>query len=99
MLWDMIRYENYDVESPYNREAAMWAREQSDFRLPLDDRSLRNRVASELDDEIVIAQVKSGGTNAPPVIVEVNNGTAHQPVTELELVNDAAEDDGIMFLD
>lgn len=100
MLWDMIRYENYDVESPYNREAAMWAREQKDFRLPLDDRSLRNRVASDVDDEIVMAQIKNGGTSAPPVIVEVNSGSARtEPVTEFELANEPAEDDGITFLD
>lgn len=46
MLWDMIRYANYDVESPYNREAAQWARTQSQFALPLDDRPIRDRVAT-----------------------------------------------------
>ena len=28
MLWDMIRYKNFDTESPYNREAALWAKTQ-----------------------------------------------------------------------
>ncbi len=98
MLWDMIRYQNFDVESPYNREAAMWAREQSDFRLPLDDRSLRNRVATDLDDDIVVAQV-SNAAEPPPVIVEVETtSTRNKAVTEFELVNEA-EDDGITFLD
>ena len=46
MLWDMIRYANYDVESPYNREAAQWTRTQSQFTLPLDNRPIRDRVAS-----------------------------------------------------
>ena len=32
MLWDMVRYKNYDVESPCNREAAYWAKTQSRFR-------------------------------------------------------------------
>lgn len=45
MLWDMIRYENFDVESPYNREAAAWARTQATYRLPIDSRPLRDRVA------------------------------------------------------
>ena len=36
MLWDMIRYENYDETSPYNREAAAWVKNQTYFRLPLD---------------------------------------------------------------
>jgi hypothetical protein len=46
MLWDMIRYQNFDVESPYNREAAAWAKTQTRFRLPIDARSLRDKVAS-----------------------------------------------------
>jgi hypothetical protein len=41
MLWDMIRYENYDVESPYNREAAQWARTQTAYAFPIDPRPLR----------------------------------------------------------
>ena len=46
MLWDMIRYQNYDVESPYNREAANWARIQTDISLPIDTRPIRDRVAT-----------------------------------------------------
>ena len=42
MLWDMIRYENFDVNSPYNRDAAIWAREQDEFELPLDGRAIRD---------------------------------------------------------
>ena len=34
MLWDMIRYENYDTESPYNREAAVWASQQMMYSFP-----------------------------------------------------------------
>ena len=49
MLWDMIRYENYDETSPYNREAAAWVRNQSNLRLPIDARPLRDRVAGNKD--------------------------------------------------
>ena len=46
MLWDMARYQNYDIRSPYNREAAQWAANQSSFRFPMDPRPLRDaRVA------------------------------------------------------
>jgi hypothetical protein len=45
MLWDMIRFKNFDTESPYNREAALWAKQQTEFRFPLDPRPLRNRIA------------------------------------------------------
>jgi hypothetical protein len=49
MLWDMIRYENYDETSPYNREAANWVKNQIHFRLPLDQRPLRDRKAGYAD--------------------------------------------------
>jgi|CXWL01.1.fsa_nt_gi hypothetical protein len=45
MLWDMIRYQNFDVDSPYNREAALWAKTQRTHRLPVDARPLRDRIA------------------------------------------------------
>jgi hypothetical protein len=43
MLWDMIRYQNYDPNSPYNREAAQWSRTQDRYSFPLDVRPLRDR--------------------------------------------------------
>ena len=46
MLWDMARYHNYDIRSPYNREAALWVANQTTYRFPLDPRPLRDlRVA------------------------------------------------------
>ena len=42
MLWDMARYQNYDIRSPYNREAAQWAANQSVYRFPIDPRPLRD---------------------------------------------------------
>jgi hypothetical protein len=42
MLWDMARFHNYDIRSPYNREAALWAANQSTFLFPLDSRPLRD---------------------------------------------------------
>jgi len=46
MLWDMIRYRNFDIGSPYNRVAAEWAKTQRHFILPLDPRPLRTPVNS-----------------------------------------------------
>lgn len=69
MLWDMIRYRNYDVESPYNREAALWAKQQKDFSLPLDTRSLRDRTVKS--SEIVVT-AKLANDHLPPVIMEVD---------------------------
>src|SRR5207344_994477 len=52
MLWDMVRFENFDEKSPYNREAAAWAKNQTFFRLPIDNRPLRDKLArpTEIDD-------------------------------------------------
>lgn len=42
MLWDMARYFNYDVRSPYNRDAALWVANQRKFTFPIDARPLRD---------------------------------------------------------
>ena len=57
MLWDMARFHNYDIRSPYNREAALWAANQSTFLFPLDPppaprpsrRAGEDRAGSEAD--------------------------------------------------
>jgi ubiquitin-protein ligase len=43
MLWDMARFHNYDIRSPYNRDAALWSANQTSFAFPLDPRPLRDR--------------------------------------------------------
>ncbi|WP_337175270.1 ubiquitin-conjugating enzyme E2 [Paludisphaera sp.] len=42
MLWDMARYHNYDVRSPYNRDAALWAGNQAAIPFPTDPRPIRD---------------------------------------------------------
>ncbi len=42
MLWDMARYQNYDIRSPYNRDAALWVASQTKFLFPMDPRPLRD---------------------------------------------------------
>jgi ubiquitin-protein ligase len=46
MLWDMARYHNYDIRSPYNRDAALWAANQTAFTFPIDPRPLRDARAA-----------------------------------------------------
>jgi ubiquitin-protein ligase len=46
MLWDMARFQNYDIRSPYNREAAQWSANQTTFRFPTDARPLRDARAA-----------------------------------------------------
>src|SRR5262249_31887751 len=42
MLWDMLRYHNYDIRSPYSRDAALWVAQQQLIRFPTDGRPLRD---------------------------------------------------------
>jgi len=59
MLWDMARYHNYDIRSPYNREAALWVANQTTFLFPTDSRPVRDlraalgRVASPAEPSAV----------------------------------------------
>lgn len=67
MLWEMIRYENYDPKSPYNRDAALWVENQTEYRLPVDTRPIRDRLAGLApaerraepanDEEIIEAEI------------------------------------------
>lgn len=69
MLWDMIRYQNFDVNSPYNREAAAWAKTQHDMRLPVDPRPLRDRTASKSVDFPAAASSPAAALAKKPPIV------------------------------
>ncbi len=71
MLWDMARYHNYDIRSPYNREAALWAARQSTFRFPLDTRPLRDlRVALGRIDHVTAAGPRASHDGSPLAIEE-----------------------------
>jgi ubiquitin-protein ligase len=70
MLWDIIRYKNFNIDSPYNREAAEWARTQTAYEFPLDPRPLRDYIAQagELSAAASSAPVSPASTSrfAPP---------------------------------
>ncbi len=65
MLWDMARFQNYDIRSPYNREAAQWAANQSTFRFPVDPRPLRDSRAALGRVESSPAGASTGPTRFP----------------------------------
>ena len=71
MLWDMARYHNYDIRSPYNREAALWAANQSTFAFPMDHRPLRDLRASRGREEPAAAVAGPSRSFAPgePIIL------------------------------
>lgn len=76
MLWDMIRYRNFDTGSPYNRVAAEWASGQRDYILPLDNRPLRDRTTGSTrpeptrvsqDSDLGVELVGADSVVSPPV--------------------------------
>jgi hypothetical protein len=85
MLWEMIRYANYDVTSAYNRDAADWAAGQREYQFPVDPRPIRDKVAK------VPAAPKPDPTPAEPVLFL----EASEEVVDAELVE---PDDGDILI-
>lgn len=88
MLWDMIRYKNFDSDSPYNREAAIWAKHQTEFKFPIDIRSIRDRLnnkpASSLDAEIVVTNISD--RSQPPMLISNTTNEIEILDTEVEII-------------
>jgi hypothetical protein len=101
MLWDMIRYKNYDSDSPYNREAALWVKSQVDFPLPIDKRSIRDRIsgghASQLHQpEVRVTRVTDATVSGR--VTEITDDGIEIIETGIEIVK-RPPNDGILFLD
>jgi ubiquitin-protein ligase len=88
MLWDMARYHNYDVRSPYNRDAALWVASQTKFLFPLDPRPIRDlRVAlGRIDPAPAIADSK-----------QVANPLHHEPEPKVDRVRRFVARYGLVF--
>ena len=99
MLWDMIRYKNFDSESPYNREAALWAKMQSDFTFPVDSRSIRDKISNQA--EVIQPQSRSQEVQVTRV---TQDELILEPDTGDEIVEDGIEiveivENGIEIID
>lgn len=112
MLWDMIRYENYDETSPYNREAALWAKTQSQYVLPLDVRPLRDRLAgiTAVEDNkpksngrersvAPRATSNNGRWNFSPTTPVASPTVRAAPAPVRAAVRPVPDDGGVIFLD
>jgi len=106
MLWDMIRYKNFDTESPYNREAALWAKIQTDFTFPIDKRSIRDRISGELNvsasspiaPDVQVTRVRDPSTHSGNITTDDGIEIIE---TGIEIIETRTRDtnDGIVFLD
>lgn len=82
MLWDMVRYANYDVKSPYNYKAARWVERQQIYKFPLDTRSLRDKVQAGLVEPADLGPKLS----APPPAATKPSSPKPAPKVEEDLV-------------
>jgi hypothetical protein len=78
MLWDMIRYKNFDIQSPYHRDAALWARDQDTFNFPLDRRELRNLVS--VTHAAHNGSAHNGAPHEPPIVFHSSVQNRPSPV-------------------
>jgi ubiquitin-protein ligase len=109
MLWDMIRYKNFDTESPYNREAALWAKSQNELVFPLDRRSIRDRISKEkpavpVKKARIISPVNSNHQPPRSTPQLVDQAEIEIIETGIEIISSRDEtptldDGGIIFLD
>src|SRR5262245_5672720 len=89
MLWDMLRFENYDESSPYNREAAAWVKNQVYFRLPIDNRPLRNSLSQPTSIDELLPQRP---TKAQPSKLASPH---RQPVPDVLFLGDVIEAEAV----
>jgi ubiquitin-protein ligase len=74
MLWDMVRYSNYDPKSAYNYAAGRWCETQTQFDFPLDPRNLRDRMTKTVGDNVIrfsdpaAAKASPALKEAPPIV-------------------------------
>ena len=95
MLWDIARYANYDIGSPYNRAAAHWARSQTQFRFPLDSRPLRDRIArpapgrgDETPAAIAPPMLSAERAGASAAVITAELVFLDEPIVEAEVVGE-----------
>jgi len=90
MLWDMVRYQNFDEKSPYNREAAAWAKSQSSFPLPIDDRPIRDKLINPRPAKIPAQPVPVRTAFASPQPLITSRPVALAEIVKAELVTSSS---------
>jgi ubiquitin-protein ligase len=100
MLWDMARYHNYDIRSPYNRDAALWVANQTSILFPTDPRPLRDLRAAQGRKESSTADGtrKPAGGEGNGHIKPGNRGRQPSPDDENDLESRSAVERVRQFL-
>ena len=90
MLWDMVRYANYDPKSAYNYAAGRWSETQTQFDFPLDARNLRDRMTKTIGDNVI--RFSEPGKGAPaaaaPAPLKEAPPIVKPPEEDILIIND-----------
>ena len=90
MLWEMVRYANYDPKSAYNYAAGRWSETQTQYDFPVDRRNVRDRLTRTIGDNVI----KFGD---PPKDQKPSTATA--PARAPAPVSSSPADDDILVID
>jgi hypothetical protein len=66
MLWDMARMANFDPKSAYNYAAGRWCETQTLYDLPIDRRSLRDRVGRTVGANVIKLEINAPKSKPAP---------------------------------
>jgi hypothetical protein len=69
MLWDMVRMSNYDPKSAYNYAAGRWCETQTLFDMPVDKRSLRDRVGRTVGANVIKLEINATPESSPAPVI------------------------------
>ena len=97
MLWDMVRMANYDPKSAYNYAAGRWCETQTLYDLPVDKRSLRDRVGRTVGSNVIKLEIDATA-KAPsvPAAIPIFAATVPAPapppapVEDILIIDDAS---------
>lgn len=91
MLWDMVRYANYDPKSAYNYAAGRWSETQTQYEFPVDARPLRDRLAKTVGDNIIrfAEPGRSGAPAEPPSPAKEAPPILKPPEEDVLIIDDA----------
>ena len=96
MLWDMVRMANYDPKSAYNYAAGRWCETQTLFDLPVDKRSLRDRVGRTVGSNVIKLEINAPAKPAPaPAAIPIFSAPMPippppAPVEDILIIDDVA---------
>jgi ubiquitin-protein ligase len=90
MLWDMVRYANYDPKSAYNYAAGRWSETQTQYDFPLDPRNLRDRMTKTVGDNVIRFSADPNAAKVPAAPPREAPPIVKPPEEDILIINDDA---------